>query len=75
MDTKFDFGSNDGERHVYVRPVLVSTLPEDVQAQAGGLTQLYSLHDAKGQQLALVRDRKMAFSLARENDLAPVSVH
>ncbi|MEI4471258.1 DUF1150 family protein [Frigidibacter sp. MR17.24] len=63
------------DRIVYVRPVLVSDLPEEVQEQAGGLDQIYALHDTDGERLALVRDRKLAFMLARQNDLAPVSVH
>ena len=36
---------------------------------------LYAVHDADGQRLAVVRDRRLAFVLARQNDLAPVSVH
>ena len=35
----------------------------------------HAVHDAEGAQLALVADRKMAFRLARQNDMAPVSVH
>ncbi|WBL32352.1 DUF1150 family protein [Sinirhodobacter sp. HNIBRBA609] len=75
MDTKFDFGHEGGERIVYVRPVDVSELPEEVQAQAGGLRKLYAVHDANGERLALVKDRAQAFILARQNDLAPVNVH
>ena len=75
MDTKFDFGQEGGERIVYVRPVDVSELPEEVQAQAGGLSTLYAVHDANGERLALVKDRELAFILARQNDLAPVNVH
>jgi len=37
--------------------------------------QLYAVHDAEGEQLALVADRRMAFVLARQNDLSPVTVH
>jgi len=33
------------------------------------------VHDAAGERLALVADRKLAFLLARQNDLAPVTVH
>ena len=75
MDTKFDFGQEGGDRIVYVRPVDVSELPEEVQAQAGGLSTLYAVHDANGERLALVKDRELAFILARQNDLAPVNVH
>ena len=75
MHTKFDFGPESGERIVYVRKVAVKDLPSDVQAQAGGLESLYAVHRADGEQLALVRDRALAFALARQNDLAPVTVH
>jgi len=33
------------------------------------------VHDSDGQRLALVKNRKLAFALARQNDLAPVNVH
>lgn len=75
MDTKFE-GLPEGEgRIVYVRPVLVADLPAEVQAHAGGLTTIYALHDADGDRLALVKDRALAFVLARANDMAPVNVH
>ena len=64
-----------GDRTVYVKPIDVSDLPQEVRDQAEGLDQLYAVHDAKGQQLALVGDRKLAFSLARQHDYAPVMVH
>lgn len=60
---------------VYIRPVAVASLPREVREQAPGLDTLYAVHDADGERLALVRDRGMAFMLARQNDLAPVSVH
>lgn len=75
MDAKFDFGPEVGARIVYVRQVAVADLPLEIQAQAMGAEVLYALHDADGERLALVRDRKMAFFLARQNDMAPVSVH
>ena len=63
------------DRTVYVKPILVAELPSEVREQAEGLEQLYAVHDATGQQLALVGDRKLAFHLAREHDYAPVMVH
>ncbi|MBC2834855.1 DUF1150 family protein [Paragemmobacter straminiformis] len=75
MDTKFA-GLPEGEgKIVYVRPVAVADLPAEVQAHAGRLTTIYALHDVDGDRLALVRDRAMAFALARANDMAPVNVH
>lgn len=64
-----------GDRTVYVKTVVVTDLPREVRDQAEGLKLLYAVHDASGQQLALVGDRKLAFSLAREHDYAPVMVH
>ena len=40
-----------------------------------GFETLYAVHDAQGTRLALVKDRELAFVLARQNDLAPVNVH
>lgn len=75
MDVKFDGIPEGGSRIVYVRPVKVDDLPADIQAHAGGLKTIYALHDADGDRLALVRDRALAFALARQNDMAPVNVH
>ncbi|MEX0281857.1 MAG: DUF1150 family protein [Arenibacterium sp.] len=75
MNTEVEAKLNDGNRIVYVKPVLVSDLPEEVQAEAGELEQLYAVHRADGEQLALVANKQLAFVLAREHDYAPVSVH
>lgn len=75
MNTKFDFGPEDGERIVYVRAIAVADLPDDIRRQAEGIETLYALHSESGERLALVKDRNLAFALARQNDLAPVSVH
>lgn len=76
MDVKFNGFPEGGSRIVYVRPVKVADLPAEVQAHAGGLQTIYALHDATdGDRLALVRDRALAFALARQNDMAPVNVH
>ncbi|MEZ5673712.1 hypothetical protein SAMN06265173_11044 [Thalassovita litoralis] len=75
MNTKYDFGQDGEQRIVYVRPVKVADLPEELRKQAGDLTELYAVHNAEGERLALVNDRKLAFLLARQHDLAPVTVH
>ena len=75
MNTPFDLNSGLQERIVYVRPVDVRDLPATMQETAQGLKQIYALHAADGERLALVRDRAMAFALARQNDFAPVTVH
>ena len=75
MNTQFNGLPKTDASIVYVRPVLVADLPDEVREQAEGLTTLYAVHDAEGERLALVADKGMAFALARQNDLAPVSVH
>jgi hypothetical protein len=75
MDANFDFGENLEDRIVYVRPVLTKDLPEDVRAQVDGMEEIYAVHNSDGERLALVKDRSLAFALARQNDLAPVTVH
>lgn len=74
MNTKYDL-KDLGQDIVYVKPVLVVDLPADVQGEVGDLEQLFALHNAAGEQLALVANRKLAFHLARENDMQPVTVH
>ncbi|WP_339769862.1 DUF1150 family protein [uncultured Pseudosulfitobacter sp.] len=73
METPFE--TDPKSNIVYVKTIDVSDLPEEVQEQAEGLEHLYAVHDAQGTQIALVADRKMAFVLARQNDLAPQAVH
>lgn len=75
MNAPFHNFPEGGSRIVYVRPVPVSDLPEEVQAQVGDIGVVYSVHAPDGQRLALVADRKLAFHLARAHDFAPVSVH
>ncbi|SET56036.1 DUF1150 family protein [Paracoccus homiensis] len=75
MDTKFDFGETEEENTVYIREVATQSLPQEIQEQVPGLDRMYAVHDTEGERLALVRDRSMAFMLARQNELTPVSVH
>jgi hypothetical protein len=75
MNERFDFGDADSRQIVYVRPVKVADLPEDLREQVSGIDTLYAVHAEDGERLALVRDRQLAFVLARQNDLAPVTVH
>ena len=74
MNAKYDF-RNAQDRIVYVKSVDVADLPEDLQEQAGGRKQLFSVHTEAGEQIALVTDRQMAFVLARQNDMTPMAVH
>lgn len=75
MHETYDFGPSDENRIVYVREVAVADLPEDVQEQVEDTDVLYAVHSADGERLALVKEYRLAFSLAREHDYAPVPVH
>ncbi|PJI92822.1 hypothetical protein BC777_1684 [Yoonia maricola] len=74
MDSKFDF-EKFGQEIVYVKPILATDLPDEMREKVGDLEELFSVHNTKGEQLALVADRKLAFHLARENNMRPVTVH
>lgn len=74
MNMKHDFPAVQGNT-VYVRRVPMDSLPAEVRMQAPELDALYAVHGIDGERLALVADRKLAFVLARQNELDPVSVH
>ncbi|MEO0669462.1 MAG: DUF1150 family protein [Pseudomonadota bacterium] len=74
MNTPYDLNADVG-RMVYVKPIAVDNLPKEVRDQAEGLDQLFAVHDAEGQQLALVADHKLALALARQHDYAPQPLH
>ncbi|RDC71507.1 DUF1150 family protein [Rhodovulum sp. 12E13] len=78
METKVDTPETRAPEEraiVYVRPVPVAELPEEVRAQVSGIDNLYAVHAETGERLALVKNRELAFVLARQNDMAPVNVH
>lgn len=75
MDAKYKDLPGGDQRIVYIRPVAVADLPQDIREQAGELTTIYAVHRPDGQRLALVADKGMAFALSRQHDMVPVSVH
>ncbi|VDC32853.1 DUF1150 family protein [Pseudogemmobacter humi] len=79
MNTPFPGFPEGKSRIVYVRPVPVTELPDEVRAQMseqlGEDAVIYSVNATDGQRLALVADRNLAFHLAKAHDFAPVSVH
>ncbi|MCV6594351.1 MAG: DUF1150 domain-containing protein [Silicimonas sp.] len=75
MNTAYDFKDMKDGRLVYIRPVNVADLPRDMRDQAGDLERIYAVHSPDGERLALVQNRELAFTLARQNDFAPVNVH
>lgn len=76
MNTPHEVPEGDApNKIVYVRPVDPADLPEEIRAKTGDATELYAVHAANGDRLALVKDRDLAFVLARQNDFSPVHVH
>jgi hypothetical protein len=75
MDTKQKKMAPQKGRTVYVRSVNVDELPDEVLDQTDGITELYAVYSVDGERLALVKERELAFVLARQNDMSPVTVH
>ncbi len=75
MNTKFDFSKYGIERRVYVRTVKQADLPDELRTETEGFDTVYAIHSEDGERLALVKDRELAFAVARTNDFTPVSVH
>ena len=78
MHSEYNFDeelSVDTDRMVYVKSVLVSDLPSEVQKQVDSVKELFAVHDAHGKQLALVGNRHLAFALARQHDYSPQPLH
>jgi hypothetical protein len=73
MNTPYTFP--EGPKIVYVREVAVRDLPDALREQAGDLDVIWSVHAADGQQLALVANKALAFHLAHQHDVTPLSVH
>lgn len=75
MDVKYENLPEAPRPIVYVRPVKTADLPDEIRARLGGIEVVYSVNRPDGERLALVLDRDVAFALARQHDMAPVSVH
>ncbi|MEO1494662.1 MAG: DUF1150 family protein [Pseudomonadota bacterium] len=57
---------------VYVREADPEALPDHLKGAPG---KIFSVHNPEGTCLALTDDRRIAFELAKRNDMVPVSVH
>jgi hypothetical protein len=69
------YAKDDGaERIVYIRAVGADELPPEAREQVGH-APVYAMHDETGARLALFGDRALAFVVARQNAMIPVSVH
>ena len=75
MHSKYDFSHFDTDDLVYIKTVAVTELPLDLQRQVGPDKTLYAVHKADGERVAVVDNRALAYSLARDNDLTPMTLH
>ena len=75
MHSKYDFSHFDTDDLVYIKTVEVTELPLDLQRQVGSDKTLYAVHKADGERVAVVENRALAYSLARDNDLTPMALH
>ena len=75
MHSKYDFSHFDTDDLVYIKTVAVTELPLDLQRQVGPDKTLYAAHKADGERVAVVENRALAYSLARDNDLTPMTLH
>ena len=62
-------------RIAYVRQIDPEALPDPIRTQIPTGAQVWGVHSAEGECIALTQDRRTAFFVARENQLEPVSVH
>ncbi len=64
---------------VYVRPIsmdeLENILPANAIDDLDMSDELFAVHDADGQRLAIVEGRDAAFAAARAHQLQPTSLH
>lgn len=75
MHSKYDFSHFDTDDLVYIKTLAVTELPLDLQRQVGPDKTLYAVHKADGERVAVVENRALAYSLARDNDLTPMTLH
>ena len=75
MHSKYDFSHFDTDDLVYIKTVAVTELQLDLQRQVGPDKTLYAVHKADGERVAVVENRALAYSLARDNDLTPMTLH
>lgn len=75
MHSKYDFSHFDTDDLVYIKTVAVTELPLDLQRKVGPDKTLYAVHKADGERVAVVENRALAYSLARDNDLTPMTLH
>jgi len=74
MHTKQELKALAGQS-IYLKPVDIADLPADVQAEAQSLDELFAVHNAQGEQVALVASPEIASNLADANEMTLVALH
>lgn len=69
---KSKFTEPKGQAIVYVRELAADEMPDELR---GTEARFFAVHDAEGNRLAVTPDRRIAFALAKRNDMRPLSVH
>lgn len=59
---------------VYIKEIAAVDLPMELRADIEDISPMFSVHNAKGIQLALVGNRQLAYQLAHQNNLVPMTV-
>ncbi len=74
METKINH-MEIAERSIYLKMIDVADLPEDVQTEVAEHDAVFAVHNADGEQVALVASRDVASHLAQANDMTLVALH
>ena len=74
MNDKYEDAKNDSNI-VYIKEVMASEVPADINLDALESDSVFALHDANGAQLAVAANRQLAVHLAKANDLVPMTLH
>ena len=69
---KTPFTEPKGKAIVYVRELAADEMPDELR---GTTARFFGVHDAEGNRLAVAPARRIAFALAKRNDMRPLSVH
>ncbi len=74
MDTPFN-ALNVDDKIVYIRPLEDRDVPQEVMAKVGARDDAHAILAQDGNVIGLAPSREIAFEMAREHELAPMSVH
>ncbi len=69
----------EAQKLVYVRPIsadeVQAILPANALEMIDAVDDLFAVHDARGNRLAIIEGRDAAFEAARSHALQPASLH